>query len=165
MDSLSGNRVDNVSAVELTHRKQVQCGNKHRSPGSPVNGIPLDEFWQTQQLGNDDEKKWIVELHIAVDCAGGRRCREDQPNNRRRKRERKASKRTCDANVEQRATTPDWLFYLYHRSECSKESDGRRRGDKERKRRSDFVMPAGEVMAELVCSEDRQQCERKQQTL
>ena len=167
MNPPSSYRVHDVAAVELTYWKQVQGSNQHSAPRRPINRIPLDPLRKAKKFGNQNKKQRIVKLYsTAVACRGHRGgCgggREDQTHYCGRYREREPGQRSGDPYVKQSASGPDRFLDLDHRAECPEQSNSWRRGNKEGQCCTNTVMPAGELVTQLVRTQDHQQRKSKE---
>ena len=156
---VGGDRVEDVTAVQLPHRNQVEGGDQDSEPSGEAQGVQKDGRIRAdpreEETAQEGEDQRFTELK-SVSGETGFHPREGEPPGQNREGEEKAQQGACRTDVEEGLLGVDRLFDADHGAEGSHEGRG---GDEERKGSWDSVSATGEVVTQLVGQQDRHEGE------
>ena len=164
---VAGDGVEDVAAVELSHRQQVERGREHADPRRQREGVEVEHRARRQPAVEDEGEQVDREVGArAVEHHGRRTGRlGDHGRSRPRHAEHEewhqrdeAGDRTGDADVEQLLLG---VIRARMRMNAPKVPRPERSGQEVRRGRRHPVTAAGEEVAELVAAQDDQQRERE----
>ena len=157
-------RVENVAAIQLPDRQQIHRRGEHAHPGCARHRVKVDiarrrrrengVLQQPLQAGD-------AELHAALVRDAGDHFRECDAHRQRGHQEDEARQRPGDSDVEERALGIDRRADADEGAEGSQE----RRGQEVRQAGVHLVEDGGDVVAELVSQQNRQESEGRREAL
>lgn len=151
----------NVTAIELTRRQEIKRSGEEAHPSGAANGMEkeiadIDARMKERSKEAQDERN-------AEDDVGVGGIRESRDNlgvknseQECRNGENEADERSRCADIEEGARGPDWGADENERSKSANKCGS---GNEKRIAGANMVMTTSEKMAELMCQEDRHECQ------
>ena len=157
-------RIQDVAAVQLANRQQVHGGGEHSDPGGPGDRVQVDvcrPHAGENRMREDPLQPGDAEFDAALMRDVRNHLRKRKPDGKRRQQKDEARKRSGDSDVEQHPLGINRRAYANERAESAEKW----RGHEVRQARVHAVVHRRHVMAELMSQQNRQQGQRKRQSL
>ena len=156
LDALADDGIENVAAIQLPDRQQIQSRRQQSGPGGPRQRmqreiVPGDAGKNDGFEKSKEERR--PEDHVALQCDSGNDFRERQADEERREQREETRQRPGDSDVEDRALAGDLRTDL---DESAERSDQRWGRQKERQRHVDVIVFCRKEVAHLVAHQNRQ---------
>ena len=154
-------RVEDVAAIELSHRQQVQRGGEQAHPGGAADGVEeklVERHVRAQQLCQQFHQGRVAKNNRSLCERAGDGLGIENADNQCGHGDCKADQRSGDADVEQRAPVDDGRLDA---NEGAHGADEGGRREEVGVGGVDAVDAAREVVAQLVRQQDSHQGERE----
>src|ERR1700730_14480263 len=156
-----------MSAVELSHGKQIQGRREQTKPRRESDRVQVDRVAvghvAPEEPRHELEEQRFSEFEPAEAGWYAGDVRHRHADYERRHSDGEAGNRTRNTDIEQHAFGPNRFADADERTERARERRGH--GQEERQRRVDVIIAAGEIVAQLMTAENRENRDAVPQTL